>query len=96
MKIVLSEGALKWFQEEMDAAKGDTIRFYVRYGGSSPVQQGFSLGVTKEEPIDMAVSVQHEDVTYFIEDRDVWYFDGHDLHVVFDEKKNELVYEYKK
>ncbi|RLQ96162.1 HesB/YadR/YfhF family protein [Falsibacillus albus] len=96
MNIYISDDALKWFKKEMDIQKGEYVRFFARYGGSSPVQQGFSLGVTKEEPIDMAVKYEHEGTTFFIEERDVWYFDGHDLHVIVDDKRNELLYEYKK
>lgn len=48
MEIRLSEKALTWFKQEMEVEKGDFIRFYARYGGSSPFHEGFSLGMTRE------------------------------------------------
>ncbi|OLN21578.1 hypothetical protein BTO30_13920 [Domibacillus antri] len=94
MKIEIDSQAKKWFEEEMQAANGDFIRFYVRYGGSSPLHDGFSLGVSKEEPIEAAVTAKLDGVTYFIEEKDVWYFDGHHLVVGYNEKLQEPAYEY--
>ena len=96
MKIFISQDALIWFQEEMEVSTGDTIRFYARYGGSSPIQQGFSLGMTKDTPFEPVVTVKVEEVTFFIEERDEWYFDGHDLYVDVDHELDELAYTYKK
>lgn len=96
MKINISGDALKWFREEMEAEKGDKIRFYARYGGSSPIQEAFSLGVTKDTPFEPSVTLLHEEIMFFIEERDEWYFTGHDLYVSFNDQSNELEYSYKK
>lgn len=96
MKIVLSNEAMVWFKEEMETKAGEYIRFYARYGGSSQLHEGFSLGVTKEEPMELAVELIEENIHFYIEERDVWYFDGHDLHVNIDSKLQELSYSYKK
>ena len=84
MKIVLSDEALNWFKEEMEVVSGDRIRFFARYGGASPLHEGFSLGVRMEEPDEIAVETEHEGVRYYIERRDEWYFVEHDLHVNVD------------
>ena len=55
MKIILSNEALLWFKQEMEVEPGDAIRFFARYGGSSSIQAGFSLGVTKEQPDEVAI-----------------------------------------
>lgn len=96
MKINISTDALKWFHEEMEADKGDKIRFYARYGGASPMHEAFSLGVTKDTPFEPSVTLMHEDIMFFIEERDEWYFNGHDLYVTFNDQSNELEYSYKK
>ena len=80
----------------MEAEPGDAIRFFARYGGSSPLHAGFSLGVTKEQPDEVAVETAHENVRYYIESRDEWYFVDHDLHVNVDPKLQELIYSYEK
>ena len=45
MEIVIKEDALNWFKTEMEVISGDAIRFYARYGGSSPFHEAFSLVV---------------------------------------------------
>ncbi|KIL45313.1 HesB/YadR/YfhF family protein [Jeotgalibacillus soli] len=96
MNINLSKEAQEWFQQEMQVKKGDHVRFFVRYGGSSPIQDGFSLGVTKDEPIDAAITLEENGIVFYIEDKDVWYFDGHDLNVSYSEKYNGPQYDYSK
>ncbi|MFS0687825.1 HesB/YadR/YfhF family protein [Sporosarcina sp. 179-K 8C2 HS] len=96
MKIVLSDDALNWFIEEMEAETGDYIKFFARYGGSSPLHDGFSLGIMKEKPDELAVETEINGVHFYIEDRDYWFFDEHDLHVDVNPKLNELVYTYEK
>ncbi|MGI2326665.1 HesB/YadR/YfhF family protein [Planococcus sp. YIM B11945] len=96
MEIIISEDALNWFQQEMETVNGETVRFFVRYGGSSKLQPGFSLGVTKDEPLEATVQTTHDGVLFFIEQSDVWYFDGHNLLVSVNDELNELAYDYEK
>ncbi|MCM3709690.1 HesB/YadR/YfhF family protein [Sporosarcina luteola] len=96
MKIVLSDDARRWFEEEMEAHTGDYIKFFARYGGSSPLHDGFSLGIMKEQPDELAVEMERDGVHFYIEHRDYWFFDEHDLHVDVNPKLNELVYTYEK
>lgn len=96
MQINISDDAFNWFKEEMEVTAGEAVRFFVRYGGSSKLQPGFSLGVTKDQPNEAAVQVQQDHVTYFIEQSDVWYFDGHNLQVSVNDNLKELDYSYKK
>ncbi|MEI4768122.1 hypothetical protein WAX74_00415 [Psychrobacillus sp. FJAT-51614] len=96
MKIFVSTDALQWFQEEMEAQAGDNIRFYARYGGTSPINEGFSLGMTKDTPVIPSVTVTIENIIFFIEEKDEWFFNGHDLYVDVDTKLKELAYSYKK
>jgi len=96
MQINISKDALDWFKEEMEVEPGEAIRFFVRYGGSSKLQPGFSLGVTKDHPHQTAVQVEQDQVTYFIEQTDAWYFDGHNLQVSVNDDLHELDYSYAK
>ena len=96
MNIALTDEALQWFKREMEVESGDTIRFYARYGGSSPFHEGFSLGMTREEPIEIGVKTVLDDVTYYIDEKDLWFFNGHNLHVDVDATIDELKYEYRK
>jgi uncharacterized protein YneR len=94
MKIIISKKAMQWFKEDMEALPGESIRFYARYGGSSRLHEGFSLGLTKEEPMEAAVTLIIDDIHFFIEERDEWYFDGHDLSVTFNSTSGEIEYIY--
>lgn len=94
MEIFISERASKWFKEELDLKQGDYVRFYTQFYGSSPVQETYSLGFTKDDPIDMAASTVVEGMIFFVEESDLWYFAGHHLHVDYNEKTDEIEYQY--
>ena len=94
MHIQISEEAFQWFDQEMEVETGEYVQFFARYGGSSPLHEGFSLGVRKEQPEQIAVSVEHDGVTYYIDQHDVWFFQEHDLHITLDEAMNELRFDY--
>lgn len=95
MNIVLTAAALNWFKEEMEVERGDYIRFYARYGGSSPFHEGFSLGMNRELPHEIGVETIVENLHFYIEKTDEWFFNQHDLHVSVDDTAEELQYTYK-
>lgn len=96
MKIVISDEALSWFKAEMDATAGDYIRFFARYGGSSPFHEAFSLGMNREKPHDIGVETVIDGIHFYVEKDDEWFFNNHDLYVSIDSKTDELIYDYKK
>lgn len=96
MKIVVTDEAFNWFKKEMDIVPGDFIRFYARYGGSSPFHEGFSLGMNRETPHEIGVESIVNGVHFYIEKDDQWFFNQHDLYVVVNKKIDEIAYEYKK
>ena len=95
MKISISDEAFNWYKEELHLQNGDTIRFQVRYGGCSTVQKGFSLGIEKQAPDTPVASVEKNGITFYVEESEAWYFDGHDLHIGFDNNLNEPKFEYR-
>jgi uncharacterized protein YneR len=97
MNILIDREAAIWYKEELGLTEGDFVRFFVRYGGCSTVQSGFSLGVAKEdETNDIAVKTIVNGITFYIDEKDVWYFDGHDLIVKFNSAFGEPEFEYNK
>ena len=96
MKLIITNDALDWFKKEMEATQGDYIRFYARYGGSSPFHEAFSLGMNREEPHDIGVETVVEGIHFYIEKDDLWFFNEHDLHVKVNSTLDELKYEYSK
>lgn len=79
MNMTINEDALNWYKEELDLESGDQVRFFVRYGGCSNVQKGFSLGVAKDAPQEAGVTAEADGITFFIEESDLWYFDNHEI-----------------
>lgn len=92
MDIIITKPALEWFKTEMRATKGDYIRFFVRYGGCGTVQQGFSLGLEKKEPLDIGISQEYEGITFFMEREDLWYLNKQTLVVDHNEAIDELIF----
>ena len=96
MEIRLSEKALNWFKQEMEVEKGDFIRFYARYGGSSPFHEGFSLGMTRAQPHEIGTETVVGNIHFYIEKTDEWFFNGHHLVVDVADSSDELTYSYEK
>ncbi|AWE07524.1 hypothetical protein DCE79_09100 [Lysinibacillus sp. 2017] len=94
MEIKLSKEAIEWFHREMEVEKGDTIRFYARYGGSSPFHEGFSLGMNREQPHEIGIETVINDIHFYIEKADEWFFNEHHLVVDVDAVNDELSYSY--
>ena len=94
MKIRIDEKSAQWYKKELELEKGDSLRFFPRYGGYSPIQAGFSLGINKEEQLEAGASLEQDGITYFVTEDDIWYFDGHDLHIAYDEQKGEPAFSY--
>jgi uncharacterized protein YneR len=96
MNIHISEEAVKWYHQEMNIVSGDSFRFFVRYGGNSTIQKGFSLGVVKDQPKQIGAKTEKDGITFFIEESDIWYFDHNDLVIDLDKDKGEPVFDYQK
>ncbi|MEQ6390446.1 HesB/YadR/YfhF family protein [Bacillaceae bacterium S4-13-58] len=97
MKIEISEKALDWFKEEVGLEQGDKIHFYTQIYGTSPVREGYALAFTVDnDSRDAGVSTTKDGITFFINETDIWFFDGHDLYVEYNEAKDEVEYKYKK
>jgi uncharacterized protein YneR len=94
VKISVKKTAIDWFKNELGATEGSSCRFFVRYGGCSTVQSGFSLGVSLEAPDVIGTSVNEEGIQFFIEKEDLWYFDGNDLIVDYNAARDELDFAY--
>jgi uncharacterized protein YneR len=89
MQIKMSDQVFQWYKDELSLTKGDTIRFYVRYGGFNSFIKGFSLGLDKDLPAQNHIGIEKDGITFFIDQQDTWYFDDKDLTIVFNEQLGE-------
>ncbi|WP_139995647.1 HesB/YadR/YfhF family protein [Paenibacillus paridis] len=90
MKLIVEQPAASWYKTEMGLVDGDAIRIFVRLGGCGSVHPGLSLGITKDEPRSIGLSVEAEGVTYYIEEDNLWYLEKKSLRISFDEKYEEI------
>ncbi|WP_282920720.1 HesB/YadR/YfhF family protein [Ignavigranum ruoffiae] len=96
MKISIVPRAAQWFEEEVGLPEGCGIRFKARLYGTSQIMKGYALGFEPNQPSPDTQTVLRTDhgLLLFIEDDDLWFFDGHDLLIDFDEDLKEPKYIY--
>jgi uncharacterized protein YneR len=92
MEIHMNDETANHVIKDLQADQGDKIRFFVRLGGCSTVQEGFSLGVSKDVPKHPAAILKLHDHEFYIEEEDEWFFDKNDLTVTI--KDGEIEYKY--
>ncbi len=78
------------FKDDWGFAAGDTIRVYPRYGGGGP--NPFTFGIAKQEPRYVGVSEIKQDVTFFMEQDDVWFLEGKSL--LIDAQNGEISFQF--
>ncbi|MDM5189257.1 HesB/YadR/YfhF family protein [Bacillus sp. DX4.1] len=96
MNISISKEAVNWYKDELKLQSGDALRFFVQYGGCSTVQKGLSLGIRKDDPAHPAAQIQEEGISFFVEGDDEWFFDGHNLSVIFNDGDDFPQFHYEK
>ncbi|WCN37988.1 HesB/YadR/YfhF family protein [Aneurinibacillus uraniidurans] len=90
MTFTIEPTALDWFRSEMSVQQGEFVRFFVRIGGCSTVQTGFSLGVAKEAPKEIGISTTIDEITFYMEKEDVWYLNEQNLRVSYNSSRDEI------
>lgn len=89
MKLEISKEAANWYIKELNLKPGDSLRFFGKVYGVN----GFSLAINKAEPSHTSTSVSINDVLFYIEDTDTWFFEDSDLKISFDENLREPKFE---
>lgn len=95
MNIEVSHEAARWYVKELELKSGMFVRFFPRYSSGGGLHPGFSLGISVEEPTDPGITQQAGDVTFYMEESDLWYLKGYDLHVEYEESLDDISYIYK-
>ncbi|HLQ74351.1 MAG TPA: hypothetical protein VK125_08985 [Bacillota bacterium] len=97
MELTVTTEVANWYNEELFAQKPiKYVRFFPRYGGFSEHIPGFSIGISNDVPDTPLVVVEKEDITFFIESNDHWYFEGVHLDVILNETLEEPEFVIKK
>jgi len=97
MKIEISEKGINYFINEIGTEEGSKVRFYTQIYGTSPIQPGYALAFTLDDDLsNAAVHTVEKGITFFIGEADLWFFNGHDLFIDYNETNDELEYNYVK
>ncbi|MGB3160907.1 HesB/YadR/YfhF family protein [Carnobacterium sp.] len=94
MKIELTENAIEWFEKEVGVTKENGVRFMGKVYGKTDIHEGFSVGMNVCQPEDSLTKVTINEITYFVEKNDDWFFSGYDLKVDYNKKRDEPVYTF--
>ncbi|WP_323702455.1 HesB/YadR/YfhF family protein [Mammaliicoccus sp. Dog046] len=81
MNLEITDKAMNWFKNELDFTDDQALRFFVRYGGEFQLKQGFSPAFTVEplSTSEIGFKDEKDDIPFFIDEKDLWYFEGNDL-----------------
>ncbi|OXM13872.1 HesB/YadR/YfhF family protein [Paenibacillus herberti] len=93
MKLVIEPDAARWYKQELGLVEGDQLRVFVRLGGCGSVQPGLSLGIMKDESRSPGLREVAEGLVFFMEEDQLWYLDGKELHLIYDALEQEAVLE---
>ncbi len=96
MNLEITEKAIEWFKNELEFHDDQALRIFVRYGGEFQLKQGFSPAFTVDplSASEIGFKDVKNDIPFFIDEKDLWYFEGNDL--VIDLNDNgEIKYEVK-
>ena len=97
MKISISPAATAWFKQEFNLTAQQAIHLFGKVYGSTPVHDGFSVGIELAPLPDREQSLgltQQDELTFFATKDDEWFFNGYDLQIQFDEDLAEPSYEF--
>ncbi|MNI54765.1 Iron-sulfur cluster biosynthesis [compost metagenome] len=92
--IEITKEAAEWFIRELGLEAGQAVRFFARYSAGGHIHPGFSLGIEVEQPLSPGASAVAEGITFYMEDRDLWYLDGYRLAISYDDKESDILYSY--
>lgn len=90
MKLIVEQAAAKWYKEQMELQDGEHVRIYIKLGGCGSVHPGLSLGVMRDEPLEIGLEAIMEGVHFFIEQTNVWYLEEKNLTISFDAEQEEI------
>lgn len=88
INIQITTEAVNWYKTELEMKNNTHIRYFVRYGDGGNIP-GFSLGIRFEQPIDLHTSTEKEGIVFFVESKDLWYFEDKNLDITLNKEMME-------
>lgn len=82
MQINLNDTAVEWFKSEFDFPEGSGLKFFIRYGGSFQLKQGYSPGFMVDKLQNVGYQDEKGGLVYFVEETYLWYYKDDTMNVV--------------
>ncbi|GGI42026.1 HesB/YadR/YfhF family protein [Mammaliicoccus stepanovicii] len=81
MNLEITDKAIEWFKRELEFNDDQALRIIVRYGGEFQLKQGFSPAFTVDslDSSEVGFKDEKDNITFFIDEKDLWYFKDNDL-----------------
>ncbi|HCE11836.1 iron-sulfur cluster biosynthesis protein [Enterococcus sp.] len=94
MELTVTPEALAWFKKELVVDDGRGVRFFGKIYGKTQIHDGFSVGMSVDKPERAIVQKTIDDLLFFIDETDEWFFKGYDLVVDYDANLDEPKYAF--
>lgn len=94
MELTVTPEALTWFKKELVVDEERGVRFFGKIYGKTQVHDGFSVGMSVDKPERTIVEKKIDDLVFFIDETDEWFFKGYDLEVGYDQTLDEPDYKF--
>lgn len=96
MKIIVDDLALNWFKKEVMLEGVQGIRIFGKVYGKTNIHDNFSVGITIDEPELNRCHTKKKigGVYFFVDKNDDWFFEDCNLHIKYNEKLDEPIYDF--
>ncbi|GGI64509.1 HesB/YadR/YfhF family protein [Enterococcus alcedinis] len=94
MKVTVTPEVLEWFKKEIVIDSHQGIRFFGKVYGSTQVHEGFSVGMSVDQPERPLYQTTIDGVLFFVEESDDWFFQGYNMQVNYNEQLKEPAYSF--
>lgn len=94
MKVTVTPEVLEWFKKEITMDSHQGIRFFGKVYGSTQVHEGFSVGMSVDQPERPLYQTTIDGILFFVEESDDWFFQGYDMKVEYNEQLKEPAYHF--
>jgi len=92
--LSVDKKAFHWFSDEFEIKVPSNIRLFPQYAGFGQKHKGYSLAFSVETPVNAGYSQRMDELTFFIEENDRWFFEDTKTYLYFDEVLKELAVRY--
>lgn len=98
MEIKLKDKAIQWFENDYLLNEGEAIRFFGKAYGNTEIHEGFSIGMTIDDPTNYEIigKTEKNQRVYFASKEDEWFFEDYNLEIDCEDSEQGPIYHFYK